>query len=121
LARALITALASVSLLAACSNSVDLSSPPAWPGPPWSKDGRVVSSDVLELAAGPAHCGWQSAAFLTIGWPLGRTARYATQARQYIRDPNGVVAKHPRTELDLHTKLPFDARPPLATQVGRHR
>ena len=78
----------------------------------FTKDGHQVDPLVAVARAGPAHCGWQSATFLTLGWPLGRRALFASEARQYINDPNGVVPHADlRGTLDLHAKLPPDAKP----------
>ena len=80
-----------------------------YPGYPWTHDGKEVPASEIVAAAGPTHCGWQSATFLTLGWPLGTRPQTATGARQFIRDPNYVL---PRSlPLDLHAKLPADARP----------
>ena len=83
---------------------------PRYPGYAWSRDGRQVSSEELVTAAGPDHCGWQSAAFLTIGWPPGTRATTFAQARLYIRDPLGVVRGAYRDALVLQATLPRDAR-----------
>jgi hypothetical protein len=62
--------------------------PPAWPGKSWTQAGRAVDAAVLEASAGPSHCGWDSATFLNIGWPLGTRSTSAAQDRLYIRDPS---------------------------------
>jgi hypothetical protein len=85
--------------------------PPAYPGKPWSKDGRSVDSAELDASGGPSHCGWDSVTMLNIGWPLGTRSTSADQDRQYVRDPNrtlqsatlsGTLARNPT--------LPADAR-----------
>ena len=48
---------------------------------------------------------------MTVGWPLGTQAQTAEHARQYIRDPNGVVGHGFRTLLNFHATLPSDAQP----------
>jgi len=84
-------------------------SPLPYPGYPWTHDGKEVPVLEIVAAAGPAHCGWQSATFLTLGWPLGAQPQTATGARQFIRDPNHAL---PRSlPLDLHSTLLADARP----------
>ncbi len=93
------------------SVAVAFDPPPSYPGYPWMRQGRPVSPKELVTAAGPAHCGWQSATYLTIGWPLGTVSTTAAQARLYIRDPSGVVSSSYRQGLVLHTTLPSDARP----------
>ena len=65
--------------------------PPAWPGKPWSYAGHNVDSDVLTAVAGPSHCNWDSATFLTIGWPPGTGALSSSESRQYLRDPTAAV------------------------------
>ena len=83
---------------------------PRYPGYPWTRDGRQVSREELVTAAGPDHCGWQSATFLTIGWPVGTRATTFSQARLYIRDPLGIVGARYREALVLRATLPSDAR-----------
>ncbi len=85
--------------------------PPRYPGYPWTRNGVVVSGGELSTAAGPDHCGWESATFLTIGWPPGTVATSAAEARQYIRDPRGVVATPFRDRLQTQATMPADARP----------
>lgn len=82
-------------------------SPPAWPGAQWSLDGKKVGWQVISAAAGPAHCEWQHATFLTLGWPPGTYSETSQHARQYIRDPKHVVGTpHLQSTLDLHAQLP---------------
>lgn len=83
---------------------------PAYPGYPWTRDGRAVKPEEMGTSAGPAHCGWQSAAFLGIGWPLGTLSASAAQLRQYIRDPRGSVRAGLRDRLGLGVLPPADAR-----------
>lgn len=84
--------------------------PPTYPGYQWTRHGRPVSPLELSTTAGPDHCGWQSATFLSIGWPVGTVSTTAAQARIYIRDPNGVVSPSYRQQLATHATLPRDAR-----------
>jgi hypothetical protein len=86
-------------------------STPDYPGYPWVRDGRPVKPEEVGTFAGPAHCGWQSATFLSIGWPVGTLSTSSADARQYIRDPLGVIPNRPRGRLDLNVALPSDARP----------
>lgn len=86
-------------------------STPVYPGYPWVRDGRPVKPEELGTISGPAHCGWQTATFLNIGWPVGTLSTSSAQARQYIRDPRGVIPTRPRTGLDLNVTLPSDAQP----------
>jgi hypothetical protein len=86
--------------------------PPAWPGKSWTtKDGFGVDTQVLEAAAGPSHCGWDSVTFLNIGWPLGTSAITAAQSRLYVRDPNGILGGQSLTGAwARNPSLPADAR-----------
>jgi hypothetical protein len=85
--------------------------PPTYPGYSWTRDGETVSSFELVTSAGPGHCGWESATYLTIGWPPGTVATTAADAHLYIRDPHGVVSSSYRDRLVRHASLPADARP----------
>lgn len=114
--------LALIALLASCSLQSDpppsteglgavFDSPPVYPGYTWTREGRPVKPEELGTIAGPAHCEWQSATLLHIGWPVGTLSTSSAQARQYIRDPRGVVRAMLRDSLELRAKLPSDARP----------
>ena len=85
--------------------------PPSFPGYAWTRDGTIVGEFELVTAAGPGHCGWESATYLTIGWPPGTVAASAAGARLYIRDPLGVVGTLYRDGLVRHASLPPEARP----------
>jgi hypothetical protein len=50
----------------------------------------VVPVSVLAMTSGPEACGAGSAILVTLGWPLGTSATYDWQARQYVRDPLGL-------------------------------
>lgn len=82
---------------------------PGYPGYTWTRNGTRVSWQELVTAAGPDHCGWQSATFLTIGWPPGTAAPTFGSAHLYTRDPNGSVAASLRDALVRHATLPADA------------
>ncbi|MDQ6720140.1 MAG: hypothetical protein M3003_05010, partial [Candidatus Dormibacteraeota bacterium] len=84
---------------------------PAYPGYTWTRDGHSVNPEELGTSAGPAHCGWQSATLLSIGWPVGTLSTSSAQARQYIRAPRAVVRAAFHDRLDLNATLPADARP----------
>lgn len=84
---------------------------PPHPGYAWTREGRAVSQFELVTIAGPAHCGWESATFVFIGWPPGTVAPDASGARQYIRDPQGVIDGRYRELLERDVKLPSDAKP----------
>lgn len=85
-------------------------SPDPYPGKAWTRGGVEVPPTEIVAAAGPEHCGWQSATFLTLGWPLGTRPQTAAGARQYVRDPRRVLpSRLPPLELDA--TLPADASP----------
>lgn len=85
---------------------------PVWPGIAWSDDTNAPA-DPLVLAAftGPASCGWDEAAFLEIGWPLGSQALTIDNVRRYIRDPKSIFQEGYviLDRLDLAATLPSDA------------
>ena len=84
--------------------------PAPYPGRAWTRHGVEVPPSEIVAAAGPQHCGWESATFLTLGWPLGTRPQTAAGARQYIRDPRHVLP--PRlAALELEASLPADAGP----------
>jgi hypothetical protein len=85
-------------------------STPAYPGYVWTRNAQPVTPEELGTSAGPGHCGWQSATFLSIGWPPGTHSRSAAEARQYIRDPKGVTPTTLRDRLDLQARFSRDAR-----------
>jgi hypothetical protein len=89
--------------------------PPGYPGYGWTRNGVRVDRGEIVTAAGPDHCRWQSATFLTIGWPPGTNATTFASARLYTRDPNGAVDASLRDGLVRHTRLPADA-----TSTGYH-
>jgi hypothetical protein len=78
------------------------------PVPDGTKGGRLmmVSFD------GPRHCDWESVTFLQLAWPPGRVAAtdQAGNVRQYLRDPNGVLAALSARGGFGRAALPADAR-----------
>jgi hypothetical protein len=84
---------------------------PAYPGLPWTRDGRPVTPEELGTIGGPAHCGWEPSTFLFIGWPPGTRSTSSAEIRQYIRDPRGVVRPRFREGFGASVSLPADARP----------
>jgi hypothetical protein len=120
--RWLVLLVASVAL-AGCSlwpGPYDQSQPPpspyagSWqdrdgkPVPDGAKGGRLmmVSFD------GPRHCDWESVTFLQLAWPPGRVAPsdQARAVRQYLRDPNEVLAGLSAPGKFGRAPLPADAR-----------
>ncbi|MBE1605294.1 hypothetical protein [Actinopolymorpha pittospori] len=89
----------------------DYFSPPkSSPGLTWTNGDRQVDTTELNTVAGPEHCHWDSAVLLYIGWPLGTVASSITQARLYVRDPEGVFPRELRKGLRQDAALPADAR-----------
>ena len=93
------------------SVAIAFDSPPAYPGYEWTRDGKTVPREEIAASAGPGHCGWQSATFLSIGWPPGTFANTAALARQYVRDPQGAISGSLRQRLAMNIDPPRDARP----------
>jgi hypothetical protein len=86
--------------------------PPPAPGYQWTRNGVPVAFSELSTAAGSEHCGFASATFVRIGWPLGTISTNRLDSRQYIRDPQGVITGKPfRQRLDLHVTLPDNVQP----------
>jgi len=86
--------------------------PPDYPGYTWTRNGQAVSPQELDVSTGGKHCNWQSVTFLTMGWPPGNHWVGSSQARQYVRDPDGVVKSGYISEkLVLRATLPGDALP----------
>lgn len=83
---------------------------PAYPGEPWVKDGQLVPTRELTLAAGPEHCGWQAAAYLG---GAGLAAPRDDRGPLWVRDPKGVLEHFPRARAEFQAKavLPSDAAP----------
>jgi hypothetical protein len=127
--RSVAASLAIVLILAGCGQTIppsDLASapPPAagelpppiaapLPGRRWTFNDQAMASAVINLHAGPAHCGWETATFLGMGWPLGRVAHTSNEAREYIRDPDGLFA-----EQMLAPFIPFTILPETAFDTG---
>jgi hypothetical protein len=61
---------------------------------------------VFHVQPGPAHCGWQDALLLSLALPIGEpVVRFDERARQYVRDPAGVVSAELQGRLDLDARL----------------
>ncbi len=83
--------------------------PPGYPGYRWTRNGQPAGPEEIVTTAGPDHCSWGSATFLTIGWPPGSKSFTFSGARLYTRDPKGAVASSLRDALVRHATLPPDA------------
>jgi len=78
--------------------------------PTWTLNGHPVPTAEIDTLGGPAHCGWGSATFLYLAWPLGSRDYTMGDGRQFIRDPQGVVPiSELRSSFVPHAKLPPDA------------
>ena len=84
-----------------------------FPGIRWTVNGEPATSGSITLRDGGEHCGWNSATFLTIGWPLGVVPKTSAQAREYVRDP-----KHLFDDEILAPFLPSTTLPSGAFDTG---
>jgi hypothetical protein len=72
---------------------------------PWTLDGCDVSGEVLLDRPGPAHCAWDSARVIVIGWPIGTSYTSANVPDlEYVRDPLDVFKL--RTQYEQLDQLP---------------
>jgi hypothetical protein len=94
-------------VLAACIRGSDGTT---W-GAPW-RDAKwgVVDERIVSTVRGPEHCGWESAVLLYLSWPLGTPAKSADDARQYVRDPEGILAVDTVMPVDPDARRPAEAR-----------
>jgi len=93
----------------------------AFEGPWTAPDGHEVPDDPgkgaeIGVVEGPDHCGWTSATFMHLGWPVGSVAIAADDARQYVRDPQGLFVDQLAAPFDPDAELPADA-----VDTGYHR
>lgn len=82
-------------------------------------DGTDASRDfalVMHVFEGADHCGWTSVTFMNLGWPLGEGTEPPGSFRQYVRDPNGVLADSLVSPFGSGGAFPDDAAP-----TGFHR
>src|SRR4051794_20814633 len=71
----------------------------------------------MHVLQGAEDCGWQSATFMNLAWPLGSVTHDANGIREYVSDPNGLFS---REELSRRYGLRFSL-PDDATYTGYHR
>ena len=81
-----------------------------WNGDWTNSRGEEVADSVLATYRGAEHCDWQSAVFLSVGWPLGRSHTTDAGERLYVRDPDGLFPELLLAAFDEDSKLPRDAR-----------
>lgn len=102
-------------LLGACSSGGAESTPSRFVGTWTGPDGEPASTDsTFEIVtrAGPEHCDWGSATFMTVAWPVGREAERIGddgEVRRFVRDPRGAVDPQLADALDLDATLPDTA------------
>ena len=77
-------------------------------------NGCPVRIDVIEQYAGPEHCGWQDATFLTVGDPIG-TPFAGASSRRYFWDPKNVVRQGASTSSS--SPVAPGARPETRTTI----
>ena len=84
-----------------------------YPGSRWyDPNGEDVSegSNVINAITGPDHCNWESAVMMHVGWPLGHDASDISEARQYLRDPEGLFQNGMlMTTFEANVELPKGA------------
>ena len=69
-----------------------------------------MRSEVINVIVAPEHCGWESAAMMHVGRPLGDPAKDSLETDQYIRDPENVMPQDQlASKLQLDARLPDDA------------
>jgi hypothetical protein len=102
--------LASLLVLPACGRN----SSAAFTGPWFDAQGHQVSPGLIQVELGPKrHCGLQSVAFMTLGWPLG--SRIEGDFRSFLRDPKGLLLEFAKGKLETDAELPTGA-----TSTGYH-
>ncbi len=62
------------------------------PGKLWSFKGQQVPWNVLSLAKGPGHCGWENVLFLGMNSRLGEPTMSSDDLMEYVRDPSNAWA-----------------------------
>ena len=70
---------------------------------------------VIRTGPGPEHCGWDGAIFMRLAWPVGTAVTSFLDARQYVRDPDGVLDPHshlgaPTDDFAVIERLPEHVR-----------
>ncbi|HEX6130498.1 MAG TPA: Gmad2 immunoglobulin-like domain-containing protein [Actinomycetota bacterium] len=72
-------------------------------------DGDPGEGLVLHTLEGADHCGWTSVTFMHMGWPVGSVVEKAGEARQYVRDPQGLLGAFTSSPFDPDATLPDGA------------
>lgn len=86
-------------------------------GSPLPNGSTGSEGNTIAVSAGAEHCGWESATFMHLGWPVGTVATSFDDERQYVRDPRGLF-----DDGALHVGYLGDATlPEDATDTGIHR
>lgn len=81
-----------------------------WDGAWVDAQGRTAPENVIVSYRGPEHCDWQSAVFLSVGWPLGTARPTSTGTRLYVRDAEGLFPELLLSSFEDDAELPRAAR-----------
>ena len=99
-----------VFVFTACGRGVDgTHAPTGWDRPWHDAEGGLVHERVVSTVQGPEHCDWESAVLLYLGWPLGTRSKSADDARQYVRDPEGLFSAYTVAQFEPDAGLPAGA------------
>jgi hypothetical protein len=101
-------------------------SPVAAPLPPpdtgklgklWSFNGEQVPWNVLSLAPGPGHCGWEDVLFLRMSTRLGQPTMSSDDLLEYVRDPENRWAAEPPEGQEAMTLGRFEPSVPKSADA----
>jgi hypothetical protein len=67
----------------------------------------------VHVFQGAEHCGWEPVTFMHVAWPPGSVSTSLAEARQFVRDPHGVLDRSPALggEFTRDIDPPSDAEP----------
>ena len=71
----------------------------------WERDGP---GDFIQVDAGPAHCDFDDALILNVGWPI-QSSNTGGPGLSFVRDPEGVMANYTVDAFDADVDLPEGA------------
>jgi hypothetical protein len=109
--RVVLLSVTFVFVFAACGSGVnETHALSGWDRPWHDAEGSIVLERVVSTVQGPEHCDWQSTVLLYLGWPLGTHSKSADDARQYVRDPDGVFSARTVIPFEPDVRLPVGAR-----------
>jgi hypothetical protein len=81
----------------------------AYPGEPWTLDGKRVPTEVISLTRGAEVCGYDHVLLLTMAKVLGKPALTSDDALQYVRDPSNQFANATAGSFEPSVEKPPDA------------